>query len=60
MGDAFGAADLCAFPFLKYGVMHDSADEELFHRILVEHLPVRGSFPSVEAWVRRVDEHPRR
>jgi len=59
MGDSFGAADVCAFPFLKYGVMHDPDDDEPFHRVLVEHLPIRGAFPGIEAWVHRVDEHPR-
>jgi glutathione S-transferase len=59
MGDAFGAADVAAFPFLKYGVMHDPDDEELFHRILMERLPIEGVFPGVEAWIRRVDERPR-
>jgi glutathione S-transferase len=59
MGDGFGAADVAAFPFLKYGVMHDPDDDELFHRILMERLPVEGVFPRVEAWIRRVDERPR-
>jgi maleylpyruvate isomerase len=59
MGDAFGAADVCAFPFLKYGVLHDPEDDELFHRILMEHLPIEGAFPAIEAWVRRVGERPR-
>ena len=59
MGDGFGAADVAAFPFLKYGVMHDPDDDELFHQILRERLPVDGVFPRVEAWIRRVDERPR-
>ncbi len=59
MGDGFGAADVAAFPFLKYGVIHDPDDDELFHRILMERLPVEGVFPRVEAWIRRVDERPR-
>jgi glutathione S-transferase len=59
MGDAFGAADVCAFPFLKYGVLRDPADDEPFHRILMEHLPIEGAFPAIEAWIRRVDERPR-
>ena len=60
MGDGFGAADVAAFPFLKYGVSHDPDDDELFHRVLVEHLPIAGgAYPRLEAWVRRVDEHPR-
>jgi maleylpyruvate isomerase len=59
MGDAFGAADVAAFPFLKYGVFRDPDDDELFHRVLMEQLPIDGAFPRVEAWIRRVDERPR-
>src|SRR3954454_12082374 len=59
MGDAFGAADVAAFPFLKYGVFHEPDDEEPFHRILMERLPVEGAFPRVEDRVRRVDSRPR-
>jgi glutathione S-transferase len=60
MAESFGAADLCAFPFLKYGVLDlPPDDDELFHRVLVDHLPIRGAFPAIEAWVRRVDALPR-
>ena len=55
----FGVADCVAFPFLKYAVLHDPADEELFHRILVEHQRLDGGYPRLEAWIRRVDERPR-
>jgi glutathione S-transferase len=55
----FGVADCIAFPFLKYAVLHDPNDEELFHRILVEHQRLDGRFPRFEAWIRRVDERPR-
>jgi maleylpyruvate isomerase len=60
MGDTFTAADVCAFPFLKYGVLHDPDDDELFHRILMDRLPIEGGgFPRLEAWIHRVDERPR-
>jgi glutathione S-transferase len=59
LGDVFGAADLCAFPFLRYGVAHDPADDELFHRVLADHLPIAGRLPRLEAWVRRIDALPR-
>jgi glutathione S-transferase len=59
LGDTFGAADVCAFPFLRYGVAHDPADDELFHRVLADHLPIAGRLPRLEAWVRRVDALPR-
>lgn len=60
MGETFGAADVCAFPFLKYGVLELRPDDtDLFHRVLSEHLPISGAFPEIEAWVHRVDALPR-
>jgi len=55
----FGAADCMAFPFLKYAVFGlPPGDDELFHRILVEHQPLRADSP-LHAWARRVDARPR-
>ncbi len=54
----FSAADCAAFPFLKYALGMDPADDELFHRILVDNLRLDGH-RRVEAWIRRVDERPR-
>jgi glutathione S-transferase len=55
----FSVADCIAFPFLKYAVLGlPDGDEELFHRVLVEHMPL-GEHRRLEAWVRRVDEVPR-
>jgi glutathione S-transferase len=52
MGESFGAADVCAFPFLKYGVLELRPDDaDPFHRVLSEHLPIAGAFPEIEAWV---------
>ena len=60
MGESFGAADVCAFPFLKYGVLEPRSDDtDPFHRVLAEHLPIAGAFPEIEAWVHRVDALPR-
>jgi glutathione S-transferase len=60
MGEAFGAADVCAFPFLKYGVLELRPDDtDPFHHVLAEHLPITGAFPEIEAWVHRVDALPR-
>jgi glutathione S-transferase len=55
----FGAADCAAFPFLKYGLFFDESDTEEFHLVLREFLALDGRHPRVEAWIRRVDEHPR-
>jgi glutathione S-transferase len=54
----FGVADVIAFPFLKYAVLWDEGDEHEFHRVLQRWLPIDGH-PGVEAWIRRVDAHPR-
>ena len=58
LGD-FSVADCAAFPFLKYAVLHDDKDSELFHLILREFQPLGDDHPRLEAWIRRVDERPR-
>jgi maleylacetoacetate isomerase len=55
----FSAADCAAFPFLKYGLIVDEADTEEFHLILREYLALNGRYPRLEAWIGRVDAHPR-
>jgi glutathione S-transferase len=60
MGDALGAADVCAFPFLRYGVQPPAADDaDPFHHVLAEHLPIAGRLLRLEAWVHRIDALPR-
>jgi glutathione S-transferase len=59
MGDAFSAADIAAFPFLKYALMRDPADDEAFHRILDEHQRLGDEHARLRAWIRRVDTRPR-
>jgi glutathione S-transferase len=58
LGD-FGAADCAAFPFLKYAVGRDAADDELFHRVLERELALGDGFPALAAWIARVDARPR-
>ena len=42
----FGAADVIAFPFLKYAVFGVPAgDDERFHGVLVEHQPLGDGYP---------------
>jgi glutathione S-transferase len=59
LGDDFTALDAIAFPFLKYGLLYDPADDEPFHRVLIEHLALDGRYPRLEEWIRRVDALPR-
>ena len=43
----FGVADVIAFPFLKYAVFGlPPDDDELFHRVLVEHMPLGDGLPA--------------
>jgi glutathione S-transferase len=56
----FGVADVVAFPFLKYPVLGlPEGDDERFHAILVEHMPLGNGYPRLRAWVERVDARPR-
>jgi len=59
MGAAFSAADVAAFPFLKYALKRDPADVEAFHRVLDEHQRLGDDHPRLSAWIHRVDERPR-
>ena len=54
----FSAADCLAYPFLRYGTMSESPDDETFHHVLVEHLSVEGR-PNLVAWIERMDARPR-
>jgi glutathione S-transferase len=55
----FSAADCAAFPFLKYAVDRNQEDDEPFHEILREFQRLDGRYPRLEAWIERVDRHPR-
>lgn len=59
LGDDFSAADCAAFPFLKYALRRDPADDELFHRVLEEYLVLADDHPRLAAWIDRVDARPR-
>jgi len=58
MGDDFSAADVAAFPFLKYVLQDDPRDDELFHRILREHQRDGVERARLEHWIRRIDARP--
>ena len=54
----FSVADCLAYPFLRYGVLTESPDDETFHHVLIEHLTVEGR-PNLAAWIERMDARPR-
>jgi glutathione S-transferase len=57
LGDDFGAADVCAYPFLAYSAGRPPGDDEPFHLVLDEHLGLDG-FPNLAAWLERVAARP--
>jgi glutathione S-transferase len=59
-GDAPGAADLCAYPFLRFATSSDPDDDDPFHGVLLEHLALRpGDHPDLAAWIDRMAEVPK-
>ena len=58
-GSKMTLADVTAFPFLKYGWVHDPDDDEPFHNVLAEHLALDPKHAALRIWVERMDELPR-
>jgi glutathione S-transferase len=60
MGDSVSAADLIAFPFLKYATLPpDPADDEVFHHVLHDRQRLGDDHPRLAAWIERIDALPR-
>ena len=58
-GDRLTAADICAFPFLKYATLHDPDDDELFHQILRDKQRDGNHRHRLAAWIDRINALPR-
>ena len=58
-GDTLTAADICAFPFLKFATLHDPEDDELFHLILRDRQRDGRPRPRLAAWIDRINALPR-
>jgi glutathione S-transferase len=55
--EEFSAADVVAYPHLKYAAGRPEGDDELFHVILDERQSVEGR-PNLAAWIERVGSRP--
>ena len=56
----FSAADCVAYPFLKYAVGRDPADDRaLPRRSSSEHQPLGDEHPNLSAWIERIGAAPR-
>jgi glutathione S-transferase len=49
----YGAADMLAWPFLRYAVDREPGDTDPFHQVLRDHLSLERR-PNLAAWVERV------
>ncbi len=58
-GDELSAADVVAFPFLKYAALWEEGDAERFHEVLRDAQRLDGRYSRLEAWIHRVDALPR-
>src|SRR4051794_23055272 len=58
LGDELTAADILAFPFLKYAEHLDAADTDPFHKVLNDGLSLAAA-PRLAAWLGRIDALPR-
>ncbi len=58
-GDELSAADCAAFPFLKYALGREPADNELFHQILDDYQQLEQDQFRLRGWIKRVDALPR-
>jgi len=58
-GHELSAADVVAFPFLKYALLWEEGDPDRFHEVLRDAQRLDGRFPRLEAWIRRIDALPR-
>ena len=56
----FGAADVAAWPFLRYAVAIDPDDDEVFHRELHARMALGDEHPRLRAWIARVGARGRR
>jgi glutathione S-transferase len=52
-GSEFTAADVAAWPFLRYALGRDDDDTETFHQVIVEHQPIDGC-PNLRRYLERV------
>ena len=55
----FSAADVAAFPFLKYATLTDPEDTHLFHKILTDYQRPGSTHPRLVDWIARMDGRPR-
>ena len=59
MGPELSAADIAAFPFLKYAAKREAADNEPFHIVLDDYQELTDEHFRLRQWIKRMDALPR-
>jgi len=59
LGDQLSAADIAAFPCVKYAVRDGGVSGHRFHQILARYQQPGKDHPRVVAWIDRIDRLPR-
>ena len=59
MGSELSAADIAAFPFLKYAAKREPADSEPFHEVLDDYQELTDEHFRLRSWIKRMDALPR-
>jgi glutathione S-transferase len=59
MGPELSAADIAAFPFLKYAAKREPADSEPFHQVLDDYQELTDEHFRLRSWIKRMDALPR-
>jgi len=55
----FSAADVAAFPFVKYATLGEPDDAYLFHKVLADYQKPGKNHPRLVDWIARMDRRPR-
>jgi len=58
LGPELTAADLVAYPFLKYAAGRDPQDTEVFHVVLEDHQRLGDAHPGLRSWIDRIGALP--
>jgi glutathione S-transferase len=55
----YSAADMAAFPFVKFATIFPPGDSHLFHQILRDYQKPGSTHPNVRLWIERMNGKPR-
>jgi glutathione S-transferase len=57
--EEYSAADMAAFPFVRFAAIFPPGDSYLFHRILRDYQKLGDEHPNLRRWIERMNRKPR-